>query len=279
MGKTAYPTASDLALYLTGTGLFSSLPVTVAGSATNTHTVAATSRLRVGDTLYFHGAGGLRTITDIPSATTVTVSGDPFTTVVKERVSLLPASLDLATAVAAGIARFEREAGRKMLATAATERRFDLPTSQRGYLDLKADLSAFSSLSIDGTAYTLNTHFRLLSEDADEEGLPWDRVQFERHWIFPLHWSNVRAVALTGYWGYGASTGAGMPEDAWLAMLYGAMLSRLPQLAASVTRGVVNWREADVDESYGAQPLAGLVSLWREEFDLAVARYRRVTVG
>mgnify|MGYP001577782326 FL=1 len=255
------------------------MPVTAAGTSTVTHTVAATARMRIGDSLYFAGAAVFRTITAIPTATTVTVEGAVFSTVLREPVTVFPAGLDLATAVAAGIDAFERDTGRKFLATGDTTRNFDLPTNSRGMLDFKADLSALTSLAIQGTAYTLNTDFRLLAEDADEEGLPWTRVQFARRWIFPLEWTNVRVIAIVGRWAYASSSGAGMPEGAWTAMLYAGVLMRLPQIAARATRGVVSWGEADVNESYGQQPLGGLVQLWQAQLCAAVARYHKVTVG
>lgn len=278
MGKAAYPGTADLAAFLTGTGLFPSVPITAAGTTTLTHTVAATVRMRVGDGLYFGGAGVFRNIIAIPSTTTVTVDGVAFSTVLREPVTLFPGALDLGTAVLAGIQAFEADT-RKFLATADQTRYFNLPTNPRGFIDLKADLASLTSVAIQGVTQVLNSEYRMLPEDADEEQVPWSHLQFSRRWIFPLEWTNVRAVTVVGKWAYGATPGNGIPEDAWNAMLMAGILLKLPMLAARQTRGVVSWGEADVNESYGQDAFKGLFTLWDEQLRRAYRRYDWVTVG
>lgn len=199
----------------------------------------------------------------------------------------LIASLDLEAAMAAGIRTFEERTGRRFLATSET-REFDLPTHPRGILDLKADLSSVTSLTVQGTAQVAGTGYRLLPTNAADDGRPYAQVQFARFWrpTWPVAavWG---AVSITGLWGWGAT----IPDDVWQGMLQSAGLVLFPQIAQSQSGGLEMWSEADVTERYGADPLGSLRSNWRaflyggdskngvEGQGGIVGIYRRVQVG
>lgn len=278
MGKTAYPTSLDMAAYLAGTGFLPAVRVT-AGANSVTQTLQSTSRIRVGDSLYFQGAGIFRLVTAVPSATTVTLTGLAFTTTTGENAYIVAAALDLATMVEAGITAYERAVGRKMLALVDTTRSFRAPAGRRAVIDLGGDLRAITSLTIAGEAKTLYDDFRPLPEDADEMSEPWTHLEFLRWWILPHAWGEGRTIAIVGRWGFASDLSGGMPEAAWTAMLVGGVLLRMPSLVAFRTRGVISFGEADVNQNYGAKPYAHLTEGWQTQWDQAVSLYKRRTVG
>jgi hypothetical protein len=197
------------------------------------------------------------------------------------------ANLDLETAAAAGIATFEQAVGRRMLATTQT-REFDLPSHPRGILDLRADLASLTSVTVSGTAQVLNTDVRLREPNAADEGRPYWGLQFYRRFYptsYPLAaWGQV---VVTGLWGYAAT----IPDDVWQAMLAAAGLSLFPYLAQEFSRGAITYKEQDVTEEYGKDPMGS----FRDNWSLAlygppgpggiqgcsgvVGRYRRVTMS
>jgi hypothetical protein len=274
MPHSTYPATVDLAAYLTGSGLFPSVPIT-SGATGTTHAVASSSRMRIGDQLYFPSAGLLRSVTALPTSSTVTVGGASFTTLTGERVTIFPLAVDLATALGVGIEGFEDATGRKFLGSAQT-RVFDLPPGSHGMIDLRADLADLDSVTVAGTLLVANDDYRPLPEDADEEGIPWTHLQLGRPYGPWPYWSAARKVSVVGTWGYSV---AAIPDGAWSGMLVGAVLFGIPQLAAARTRGVISWGEADVNENYGQTPLSGLNSLWQTQFDMLAHRYDRKTVG
>lgn len=169
------------------------------------------------------------------------------------------APLDLASAIAAGIATFESASGRKMLATSQT-REFDLPDHPRGILDLRDDLASLTSVTVSGTGQVVGTDVRLLEPNAADQGRPYWGLQFARR-FYPVtsypqpSWA---AIAVTGLWGYGAA----IPDDAWQAMLALAGVALFPYLAQAQSGGVEMWSEQDVTERYGADPLGSLRNNW-----------------
>src|SRR5262245_848463 len=124
----------------------------------------------------------------------------------------------LDTLAAAGVLRFEREAGRRMLAGADQARTYDPPATP--LLDLGADLIGITSIAYQpqgssSQAYSSPADYRLLPQNAPQLGRPWEMVDFVRVWWCPQPSSQRGALTVTGKWGYGTT----IPEDAWLAML------------------------------------------------------------
>lgn len=272
----AYPTTTDLAAYLAATGFLSELAVTT-GAASATQTLSATAILRPGDQLYFAAAAALRTISAVPSSTTVTLSAT-VTTTTGEAVFRVPAVYLLGPMLDAGIASLERSIGRKIFALQDQTRNFDPPREWHGVLDLKTDLRAITSVVVAGVTQTLYTDYRPLPEDADEDERPWSMLQFKGRWLSSYIWQNQRIVAVTGRFGYGTEV-TGIPEDLWMAACANSLLIRLPQIAAATTQGLISWTEADVTEEYGVAPYQGLIALYQTTVADAVHRYRRVAVG
>lgn len=193
------------------------------------------------------------------------------------------ADFDLETWAAAGRRSFERQVGRRMLATSQT-REFEPPTNPRGYLAFDEDLwpSVVPTLTYDGAAIVAGTDYRLLPVNAADAGGAYTSARFYRRWAAPVAFSLGAVVAITGLWGYATA----IPEDAWLGMLAAAAVEMFPLIQHSKTRGLQMWREADMAEQYGSDPLSGLRDGWlltlrgTEKMPGGViARYRNVRVG
>jgi hypothetical protein len=188
------------------------------------------------------------------------------------------AGINVTQAVAGGIARFESDTGRRFLSTNAGEARtFDPPGNYRGMLDLKADLILPTAVSLSGSALVSGTDYRFLPQQAVQNVEPYDRIQLVRVcWpsVPPLtnYWG---ALSITGTWAYGSQ----IPDDAWQAMLAAAALNRLPQIVNAALGGMIELKESDISETYGPKPFQVLREAWTEEYQAAVSRYRRVTVG
>lgn len=175
--------------------------------------------------------------------------------------STFVAALDTTTMAAAGAAQFEREAGRRMLAVTQT-REFDpAKVSPRGFLDLRGDLAALTSVSWGTTSYVVGTDVRAFPLNAADDGLPYSGLNFgywRRFWGqsgFPL----PQLISVAGDWGYGAT----IPEDAWIGMMAYAGLLLFPQILILRTQGMLDWTEADMHEVYGNNPLQGLRLGWQ----------------
>jgi hypothetical protein len=186
---------------------------------------------------------------------------------------------NVASALAASIAEFEKLTGRKFLDPAgATTRTFDPPLYPRGMLDLRADLVAPAAGAITGsyqaTALVLGTDWRLLPQDAGSRGRPFYRAQFLKPWWpYPYPQTVWGSLTITGVWAYGLT----LPDDVWQAMLHGAALDLLASQSAVATGGAVEMREADMQVSFGTKPFQWLYDWRARDFDRTVAKYRRVT--
>jgi hypothetical protein len=187
------------------------------------------------------------------------------------------AGVNLAQAIAAGIARFESDTGRRFLsANAAEVRTFDPPDNWRSMLDLKADLILPTTVSlVTLPSLVLGTDYRFLPQQAPGNSEPYDRIQLARRWWLPIWPTDWGALSITGTWAYGSQ----IPDDAWQAMLEAAALNRLPQIINAALGGMIELKESDISESYGPKPFSVLRDDWTKQYDAAVARYRRVTVG
>jgi hypothetical protein len=132
-----------------------------------------------------------------------------------------------AGSLAAAIADFERQTGRKPLySTSSTAKTYDPPTffeGGRSVLWLGRDLASVSSISYqpeDATAETLTAgeDYDLLGydeRDTDVDG-PYDRIAFYRRWTSPLPCTLRGSLTITGVWAYSST---GLPDDVFQALL------------------------------------------------------------
>ncbi len=182
-------------------------------------------------------------------------------------------------AVAAGIESFERDIGRVMLAGEASTRRFT-PPSNTNELDLIGDLVPDDGITVEftprdstPTTWTEGVDYWLLDEDAADRNRPYTRLLVRQGFFYPFPPSYRRSIYITGPWGYGPT----IPDDAWLAELYGSLLwlidvgmvSKVGFLFAS------GWKEAVDTETYSIQGINDRTDAWRGLYMSAVASYRR----
>lgn len=188
-----------------------------------------------------------------------------------------PGTLDTATAIAAGIADFERRAGRTMLTGGTATRHFAPPV--QGFLDLEEDLCEITSLQYqpEGSSpetLTAETDYWLLPYDAPSFGRPWLAVGFRRRWSLPLPSALHRAILVTGRWSYGLT----MPDDAWLAMVQRGAALLAGQKGFSLSTGRIEAENAGVRDLWGKDRLFAERSAWNGYFEETARRYRRASL-
>ncbi len=193
-------------------------------------------------------------------------------------------TLDGATvdaAIAAGIAAFERDVDRVMLAGEAETRVFD-PPDNGVRLDLEGDVLpddedgitvAYQPLNSDPTTWTEGVDYWLKEYNAVERGRPFVAIETRRRWYTPLPFALRRSIQVTGLWGYGVT----IPDDAWQAILYAGLLW-LIDVAAVVNRDafVTGWKEANSSATYGGAGVTDRISGWRALYGRTVEIYRKV---
>ena len=176
--------------------------------------------------------------------------------------------MDLNEFVQAAKSNFEGRVGRAVLAVSQT-RTYDPPMFPRTKLPLVDDLAQLTSLSITGVAKVLNTDFFLLPENADMLSKPFNLIDF----AVPIY-AGRKSISITGFWGYALV----IPDGPWASILARAAMLAHPQLAAAVSRGFVSWKEDDVSETYGTDPLGFLRDQWEKIYEGGVEKFRKVTV-
>lgn len=181
-------------------------------------------------------------------------------------------------AIGAGIAAFEEEVGRKMLAGAAETRYFDPPQTRDGILTLDDDLAtapsavSYQPQGASPQALVALTDYILLPDNAFARGKPVTRIRFLKRWWAPYGWGLLRSLSITARFGYGTE----IPDDAWFAMLVGGVRWLVDMQVIAITGFVQSRKEADVDESYGGALKKDLMDSWNSLFMRAVADYTKV---
>jgi len=187
-------------------------------------------------------------------------------------------TLDTATFIAAGISDFEKRVRRKMLAPGQdATRTYDPPTDQAGYLDLVQDLASLTTVvyfpqgALSGETWVQNVDFWVRPYNAAADGKPYLGLELKRRFMSPLLPAMHRSIQVTGRWGYGA----GIPEDAWQAMIFRAMALLEPAAGWKLSGGIVRTADTGVDRLYGDDPGKGARTAWETAFEDAVKRYQR----
>ena len=184
----------------------------------------------------------------------------------------------LTDAAAAGRQAFENATGRVMLAPVGdVTKEFAPPEPHYGLVDIP-DLIAVTSVVYQPENATPETlvdgrDYWLTPANAPDDGKPWTTLQMRRAWVLPTLHSNLRAVKVTGRWGYGAE----IPEDAWLAMCFLGLAAHGVIIGHSFTGGVKSRKEADRAEEYG-MAATEMVKGWLMGAQATVDRYRRVAI-
>lgn len=144
------------------------------------------------------------------------------------------ATTEIAVALPATVAAFERRTGwLPFLAGDTSTRAFDGP-DVRGLLDLNSGLIEITSLTVAGQPYIENTDYWLRASNAPFPLAPYDGIQFTSRALALNTMLAPNQIMITGRWGYGAT----LPSDVWDAVRGGAAALTAPRLASAST-GVV----------------------------------------
>lgn len=183
-------------------------------------------------------------------------------------------------AAAAGQQIIERRCGRVFLGSGSNSTRyFDPPSTRSGRLRID-DLASLNTVTyqpsgqVTATTWTENTDFWVQPDNRAVKLLPITSLVLKQRWSQPLSTAYRRSVIVSGQWGY-ATLAAGFPEAVWTAMLAAGCLEVYEMIAQALTGGLLNWREADVQEDYGVEPLRRLKDSWEARTETVVRLYRR----
>ncbi len=176
--------------------------------------------------------------------------------------------LELDTAIEAARAEFEQRTHWEPFLAATQTRKYDAPLGTNLILD--AGLLTCTSVSVAGALLVADIDYWLAPANAALRGRPYTRVEFRS---MPV--CDPQQIVIVGSWGRFAA----LPPEARLAVLGGAARRLAPQLGAAVSRGVVMWREGDVQEQYGPEPFGGLAAAWQKLMERGVATYTRQRIG
>lgn len=174
----------------------------------------------------------------------------------------------------------ERRTGRTFLGDGTnTTRYYQPPTTRSGRLRIE-DLASISSVTYQpsgqttATTWTANTDYWTEPDNYAARGEPITSLVLRQRWSQPLGTAYRRSIAVTGQWGY-STLAAGFPEAVWLAMIAAGLVDVWELFAQSISGGMLSWKEADVQEDYGVEPLKRLQTSWTDRVDRAVRLYRR----
>lgn len=167
--------------------------------------------------------------------------------------------------------------------TAEASKRYDPPEGY--FLDLGRSNGPGGYVSISAVAYSV-----IGASGAGSPMTEWTDYYLHYHrnrtTIIGLDFQNRqsgdrRTIKVTGIEGF-CST---LPDDVFQAILRHAAAESQPQLAIWVTAtdsqtpGLQSWREGDVQETYGDNPMSAQGLLWRKQADMTANRYRRARFG
>lgn len=161
-------------------------------------------------------------------------------------------------------------------------RYFQPPTSKRGILWLDEDLASLNTVQYQpegstAQTLTLNTDFWVRPDNYSARLEPIQALEFRLRWSQPNGMGLRRSILVNGQWGY-ATAADGFPEAVWLAMIAGGLLQMWEIFAQSLTGGLLSWKEADVQEDYGVEPLKRLRDSWESRVETTVRLYKRAEI-
>lgn len=142
-----------------------------------------------------------------------------------------------------------------------------------GLLTITTLKIGISTTNTTGTTLTVNQDYFLRPQNALTFGRPYSWIVFE------TNQRDMRnSIQIVGTWGFcpfvgGSTTTWVIPDDAWSAILDAALVEVAPQMALLVSGGLTSWKEADVSESYAANPFQAQIEAADMRYQKAVRRY------
>lgn len=122
-----------------------------------------------------------------------------------------------------------------------------------------------------GDVLTEHVDFDLYPLNAASRNKPWEWIEFRAR-----QWGPPRSIVLVGKRGYRPD--GTIPNGVWQPLVQGAAEHLGPQLQAALTKGVIEWSEADVKEKYDYDPLGKQLDRWRTRFEQAILEYTVVVL-
>lgn len=187
--------------------------------------------------------------------------------------ALLQAQINIAGAVA----QFERRTGWHPFVSSGVIseiRRFSA-TDPYGVLDLRGGLLTLTSLTIGGSARTINENVWALPANASNITEPYTQLQIYGSYGHLNGYVKPNQIVVTGEWGRFRL----WPADAWQAVLREAALQTLTTTNQEQDMGSIS--EDGFSESYdlvGPIDPKTIAKMWPDEFEKAVQRFRRIVV-
>jgi hypothetical protein len=149
-------------------------------------------------------------------------------------------------------------------------RYYDPPNGK--VLRFGAGLSTLTSVTVNGTALTLNTDFFLKDENAVADGLPYTYLE-----LLYRQWGLPRSVVIIGKWGR-VSTVPAAVKDAVLARSASGLLTQIG--LRNSQGGLTESRlEGAITEKYGASNVLAFQNSWDTQFKDTVRAYYRGGIG
>lgn len=176
------------------------------------------------------------------------------------------ATLQLAWAVEAARDEFENAVGYHVLAEDGV-RRFDAPRNANGMVDFREPCASVTSVVFEGSPMIEGTDYWLHPNNAPERKRPYRMIEMYKSYPYQLPGLR-RTLVITGKWGLSTE----VPDDIFQAILARAAILLIPAIKAAISRGLVSWSEAGVQENYGTDPLAFLEEGWKAVYDDVVKR-------
>lgn len=169
-------------------------------------------------------------------------------------------------------AEFERMTGWLpfLAGPSATTRTFDA-TDFNGVLDLHGGLLSSPTVTVSGSAYTVDTNFYLDPANAAGQGKAWTSLRFWGH-IAP---GRPNQISVTGRFGYCTS----LPADVWQAIQKYAGVLTLMSIENRPNPGsIVQDGFSKSWDVVGVISQTKILDTWGKDWNGAVRRYVRVTV-
>lgn len=178
--------------------------------------------------------------------------------------------IDLTAKINTAVSRFEYDTGHQpfLAGGSDTTRTLD-PPEYGNRLWLPCGLCAFTSLTINGVARTLDTDFYLYEPDAAVRSRPYAAIEFVGSFIS----RRQRSIAITGRWGWSTTLPAGARE----AILTQAMLQCQSELALAISRGLYSIRDEHMETRYGGggvTPLMKEGEYWKQRYNESLREFR-----
>ena len=206
------------------------------------------------------------------------------------------ADFDLTGEIAAARRTFEKETGWIPFLGAQQVRYFDPPGPDQGPIGLFAGLAvmggarklflgagliAVNSITTGltatdsvGTALTLNTDYWLRPQTAPADGEPYRSVEFRMP-----QYGEPNSIKIDGEWGYAAPS-AGLPDDAFRAVLRMAAAQIAPQIELGLNQGTSSYKVSDIEEKFAAGDnsgsITGMATKWADYSERVIRNYQMV---